>query len=73
MDETLDAGQDRPEELVLADVAPSDEDDRPVLGRLGQTILILWIIAMVVIFCAAFVWLLGYLAYQTPPVPGAGG
>ena len=72
MDDALDAARDQPEEPMIVDVALSDEDNRPVLGRLGQTILILWILAMVVIFCAAFVWLFGYLAYPTPPVPGAG-
>jgi hypothetical protein len=72
MDDALDAAQDQPEELTLADVVLTDEDNKPVLGPLGQTILILWIIAMVVIFCAAFVWLFGYLAYPTPPVPGGG-
>lgn len=66
LDDTLDRGE--------ADVASAalDAEDEPVLGPFGQKLLIAWIVLLVLLFLGSSVWLLGYLAYTSPPVPGGG-
>jgi hypothetical protein len=49
-----------------------DPENEPVLGPLGQRLLVIGLIIGVIVFLAVMTWFLGYLAYTTPPVPGSG-
>jgi hypothetical protein len=51
--------------------APAALDgDEPVLGPLGRRLVVVLVVVLATLFIVASVWLLGYLAYTTPPVPG---
>lgn len=52
--------------------ATADSDNEPVLGPLGQRLLTVGVIVGVVILIVVLVWLMGMLAYTSPPTPGAG-
>lgn len=70
--------RDEPHELAVAGVpspgelagAETDAGDEPVLGPLGRRLLTLGVIAGLVLLIVLLIWLLGMLAYTTPPVPG---
>lgn len=70
MQEALDESPERGKSGA-ATVPPRSEDE-PVLGPRGQRLLIAWIVLLVILFIGSSVWLLGYLAYTSPPVPGGG-
>jgi hypothetical protein len=46
------------------------DGDEPVLGPLGRRLVVVLVVVLATLFIVASVWLLGYLAYTTPPVPG---
>jgi hypothetical protein len=46
------------------------DGDEPVLGPLGRRLVVVLVVVLATVFIVASVWLLGYLAYTTPPVPG---
>jgi hypothetical protein len=48
------------------------DGDEPVLGPLGRRLVVVLVVVLATVFIVASVWLLGYLAYTTPPVPGGG-
>jgi hypothetical protein len=70
MHEALDESPERGEPGAVT--VPLHPEDEPVLGPRGQRLLIAWIVLLVVLFIGSSVWLLGYLAYNAPPVPGGG-
>jgi hypothetical protein len=70
MEEALGEHADQTEE-TLADVT-LDADDEPVLGPVGRALVIAMVVVLAIVFIGASVWLFGYLAYTTPPVPGGG-
>ena len=69
MEDALEHDEDR-EDLTLASLSLNPEDE-PVLGPLGQRLVILLIVVLAILLIGATVWLIGYLAYTTPPVPGS--
>jgi hypothetical protein len=48
------------------------DDCEPMLGPLGTRLLVLGIVVLLLLLVGSTVWLLGMLAYTTPPVPGTG-
>ena len=54
-------------------VAPSvalDQGDEPVLGPLGRRLVVALVVLLSLLFIVATVWLLGFLASTSPPIPG---
>jgi hypothetical protein len=71
MQEALDESPERGEAGAAS--APLDAEDEPVLGPFGQKLLIAWVVLLALLFLVSSAWLLGYLAYTSPPIPPGGG
>jgi hypothetical protein len=72
MEEPYELADGLPADAVVAQRGPElDSDDRSALGPLGQRLLLAGILLGVIVFFVLLIWLLGYLAYTRPPVPGA--
>ncbi|HEX9057198.1 MAG TPA: hypothetical protein VF818_06650 [Ktedonobacterales bacterium] len=52
--------------------ASLDPDNAPALGPVGQRLLVIGLVLGVIALIAVITWMLGYLAYTKPPIPGAG-
>jgi hypothetical protein len=65
--DSLDALQ--PQQTQEAAALALDAEE-PVLGPLGRRLVVALVVFLSIAFVVATVWLLGYLAYTTPPGPG---
>lgn len=64
--DTLDPAPSAAASLAL------DPEDESVLGPVGRRLVVVFVVVLATLFIIATVWILGYLAYTTPPVPGGG-
>jgi hypothetical protein len=56
----------------LAAAGVLDAESEPVLGPVGRRLVILVVVMLALLLIVLTVWLLGYIAYTTPPIPGGG-